>query len=133
MERTMVADVGAKVPGMAEAVEKRAKELGLTPKSFAEHAKLTGPGLAPVRGGHRRGYEAKTLQGVARALRWPLDWYDRLVAGHDWRAFPDVDHPDVPLSVEQRISRLEAQVADLLAMVTSLVAAERQQDPTTPS
>lgn len=118
--------VGTKVPGMAEAVQKRAQALGLTPKTFAQHAHLTGPGLAHVRAGTRRKYEAKTIQGVARALRWPLDWYDRLVAGEDGDRFPDTDHPDVPLSPEQRISRLESQVADLLTMVTALAVEVRE-------
>lgn len=66
---------------MAEAIEKRRKQLGLSPGDFAELTGLTRQGLIPVRAGHRREYQEKTLQGVAAALRWRWDWYERLEKG----------------------------------------------------
>lgn len=76
------------VPGMAEAINQRRKQLGLTPGQFATAAGLTRQGLGRVQKGVRAGYQDRTLLGVARALRWPADWYDRLLRGEDWAHFP---------------------------------------------
>lgn len=70
-----------KIDGLAEAVEARRKELGLTPGQFVEESGLTQPGLATVRNGEDRAYQEKTILGVAKALRWEIDWLDRLRAG----------------------------------------------------
>lgn len=118
---------------MAEAIQKRADQLGVNPSLFEELSNLTGPGLAPVRKGAKRAYQPKTIRGVAVALRWPLDWYERLVAGEDWTTFPDTEHPHAPLSPEQRISRLEAQLAELRTMVVTLAGEVRQQGQGSPS
>lgn len=69
------------VPGMSEAVEGRRKELRLRPGQFAEMAGLTPQGLDPVRKGYRRSYSDRTINGVADALGWPVDWYDRMLEG----------------------------------------------------
>lgn len=70
-----------RVPGMAEAIDARRLELGLTIGNFADAAGLTRQGLDPVRQGLRRQYNDRTILGVARALRWPIDWLDQLEAG----------------------------------------------------
>ncbi len=114
--------VESTVPGMAEAIDKRMRMRRLTPTAFVGLAGLTEPGLAPVRKGVRRRYAAKTILGVAAALRWPVDWYDRLVAGEDWRTFPDTDHADSPLSDRARITALEIEmrrVQEALGEVTA--------------
>lgn len=102
---------------MAEAVEKRRRDRGLSPGGFADAAGLTPQGLAPVRAGQRKRYEDKTIVGVAKALAWSMDWYDRLVAGQ----FPDeVDDrgekaPWEELLAQQReISEKLERIADLL-------------------
>ena len=87
-----MADNNHEVPGMAAAIEGRRRQLKLRVGEFVEAAGLTGPGLDPVRKGYQRRYSERTTDGVATALRWPLDWYDRLVAGEDWHDFPDTDH-----------------------------------------
>lgn len=69
------------VPGMAEAIEERRRSLGMTIGDFAAEAGLTRQGLDPVRRGERRQYNDRTILGVARALRWDHDWYDRILAG----------------------------------------------------
>ena len=68
---------------LAEAVEQRRRELGLTIGDFAAAAGLTRQGLDPIRRGVVKQYEDRTLFGVARALRWAGDWYDRILAGDD--------------------------------------------------
>lgn len=55
------------VPGMAEAIEDRRQMLHLSPTDFARLAGVSMQGLAPVRAGMRRSYQAKVRNGVARA------------------------------------------------------------------
>ena len=105
------------VPGMADAIRRRAEQRGLTPGLFVELSGLTEPGLRPVREGVRKQYAAKTRRGVAVALAWPLDWYDRLLAGEDPDDFPTSDHSPAPMSIEQRISWLEDQVRQIAEQV----------------
>lgn len=71
------------VPGMAERVERRRRELGLTPTGFARAAGLSLQGLAPLRKGYRRAYHDKLKLGVARALHWEDDAVDRLLDGEE--------------------------------------------------
>jgi transcriptional regulator with XRE-family HTH domain len=87
------------VPGMGEAIETRRKSLRLQPGQFAKAAGLTPQGVDPVRKGFRRNYSEKTLIGVAIALRWPLDWYDRLIAGEDPKTWPTVIHAEAHQSL----------------------------------
>lgn len=119
MVRQTVGRVGEdRIPGMAEAIERRATERGLTPSSFAAAANLTGPGLDPVRNGVRKQYAAKTRIGVARALRWPVDWYERILNDEDPATFPDTEHPD---SAEDRLSSVEGAVAEIRAELSQVV------------
>lgn len=118
------------VPGMAEAVEARRKRRKLSPGGFASAAGLTPTGLAPVRKGTRKDYSEKTTVGVARALRWPLDWYDRLLAGEDPASFPDVDHGDVETTgAGEEADDLKATVERLTAVVERLDQAVRDHWP----
>jgi transcriptional regulator with XRE-family HTH domain len=80
------------VPRMAERVEARRRELGLAPGAFAERSGLTAPALAHVRAGRKRRYQESTIYGVARALRWRTDWYERLLADQE----PEVDDGALP-------------------------------------
>lgn len=73
------------VPGMAEAIEHRMELLGMSPGEFAIQAGLSRTAVAHVRAGHRRAYQRRLTRGVAGALRWPNDWYARLLAGEDPR------------------------------------------------
>lgn len=114
---------------MAEAIKGRMQQRGLTPSLFVELSGLTEPGLAPVRRGQRKRYAPRTIAGVATALRWPLDWYERLTVGDDWETFPDVTHPDRPLSDRERLTQVERQLADLRREVAALVERLRQQGP----
>lgn len=69
------------VPGLAEAIESRRKQLRLSPGDFVSVTGLTAPGLAPLRKGHRRNYQEKLKLAVADALRWTPDSIDRLLRG----------------------------------------------------
>src|SRR5689334_1141133 len=69
------------VPGMAETIEARRRQLQLSPGEFSRRAGITRQGLAPVVKGHRRAYQDRVRFGVARALEWEPDAIDRLLAG----------------------------------------------------
>lgn len=105
---------GVEVPGMAERVESRRKELRLSPGDFAKRAGLTRQALADVRGGKRKQYQDVTINGVARALRWKTDWYERLLVGKS----PVVDGKLPPS--DDRIDGLEARVDGLEGALVSL-------------
>ena len=66
---------------LAEIIERRRRELGLTIGAFASTAGLTRQGLDPIRRGVLKSYEDRTIFGIARALRWAPDWYDRILHG----------------------------------------------------
>lgn len=109
------------VPGMKEAIDARRAQRHLSPGEFATAAGLTEQGLAPVRRGDRRNYQDKVRRGVAVALAWPLDWYDRILAGENPAKFPDVEHPNQPLSDRDRITALEVRLNELAEMVERIV------------
>jgi hypothetical protein len=120
----MVGFVSELVPGMAEAVEGRRRQRRLSPSAFADAAGVTVQGLAPVRKGVRRDYQDKIRHGVAAALQWPSNWYDRLLAGEDWTTFPTVEHAPVKSDAE-RIAALEELVLDLAEAVERLTAGQQ--------
>lgn len=121
------------VEGMADAIAGRMADEGITPGLFAELSGLTGPGLTPVRKGQRKAYEPATIRGVATALRWPLDWYDRLLAGDDWRTFPDTEHRPAPRSTVARLTALEAEMVELRQFVSGLADEVRRGGPEAPT
>jgi hypothetical protein len=117
---------------MAEAIHHRAEQRGLSPSRFAEAAGLTEPGLKPVRDGVRKQYALKTRRGVAVALGWPLDWYDRLVAGDDWRSFPEAEHAATPASDRSRLAAVEQEltaIREALAVVVDRVEELARRQP----
>jgi transcriptional regulator with XRE-family HTH domain len=106
---------------MAKAIEDRRRARQLSPSDFARQAGLTVQGIAPVRNGVRKGYQDKVRAGVARALAWPLDWYDRLLAGEDPATFPDTVHPNGPRSDGDRLTAVEAEVAEIRQILDRVV------------
>lgn len=75
------ADEPEVVPGMAEAIEGRMRELRMTVGELVERSGVSGMGLMPLRRGHRRNYRDRVKFGVAEALEWPPDAVDRLLEG----------------------------------------------------
>lgn len=111
------------VPGMAEAIDARRAERGLSPSEFAANAGVTPQGLAPVRRGDRKLYQSKVRIGVARALWWPEDWFERLEAGDDPSTFPTVVPDDALASdeIRTRLAELESEVAEIRTALAELV------------
>jgi hypothetical protein len=100
------------VPGMAEAIERRRLDVGLSKGSLAARAGRSRETLRPVLAGVRRKYDDDTIFGVGRSLRWRNDWYDRLLAG-DEPIEADRDHSDL----DDRVSRLEEQMKEALSIL----------------
>lgn len=75
---------------MAEAIEQRRKVLNLSVGELASAAGITAQALAGYRRGERRDSVAaeRTKRGLASALGWPADWYERLDGGEDPADFP---------------------------------------------
>lgn len=114
---------------MAEAIEARRLARGLSPGQFARDAGLTAQGLVPVRRGYRREYHDKVRVGVARALHWPLDWYDRIRDGEDGLELPETEHADKPASNSERLTALEDRLGRIETVVTELTDELRQRGP----
>ena len=110
------------VPGMAEAIEARRDLVLLSAGGFAEAAGISRPIANQIRRGERRAYSDDTRYGVARALAWPGDWYQRIVNGEDPATF--APPPGV------NIHAIKAAAAEILAATQRLLAAiEVGQDP----
>lgn len=92
---------------MAEAVEARRLELGLSPDAFAAATGLTRTGAGNVRKGERRDYQDKTIIGVATALRWKRDWYDRLLRGDQPEPEDDIIDLDIRAELDAIRARLD--------------------------
>lgn len=69
------------VPALADAIERRRKELNLTPGAFIDATGISGPGLAPLRRGERRAYQERLIAAVTTTLRWTTDSIERLLRG----------------------------------------------------
>jgi transcriptional regulator with XRE-family HTH domain len=106
------------VPGMAEAIERRRRELGLSPGEFAERAGITRQGAGNVRRGVRRQYHDKVKLGVARALGWRADAIDRLLIGEQPVELDEPNPPEPGIELIRReLEELRAEVSRLNARV----------------
>lgn len=101
------------VPGMAEAVEARRKNLGLSVGQLVSATGLTRPGVDNVRNGLLRDYHEKTILGFARGLHWREDWFDRLRAGDA----PVEVKPPRDTGEDDALSALRREVAELRRLV----------------
>lgn len=57
------------VPGLAEAISRRRRQLGMDVADLVQETGLTRPGLAPLLRGERRNYQDRLTLAVCRALR----------------------------------------------------------------
>lgn len=103
------------VPGMADAIERRRQAVGVGKGNLAKIAGVSRETLRPVLAGYRRAYNDETIFGLARALRWQNDWYQRLQAGDAPAELPPID-PEIEArlrAMEDRFSRIETALARL--------------------
>lgn len=112
----MTTDDPKVIPGMAEAIEARRLDLGLTPGAFAEALGQSTQAARNLRNGLDRDYQDSTRFALARALRWPIDAIERIRSGR----LPDAgaSWSDVAEPMDQRVAALEAEVAELRAALS---------------
>lgn len=110
------------VPGMAECIQARCAELGLTPGGFADAAGLTRQGLTDVRSGRRKRYQGVTIYGVAKALRWKPDWYDRILDGQEPEPADEPIDDDRLDAMDRKIDAIAEQVSEVRGAVDQLAA-----------
>jgi predicted transcriptional regulator len=104
------------VPGMAEAIERRRVELGLSPGDFAKAAGVTTQGLQPLRKGVRKDYQLKLKAGAARALGWTSDSIDRLLAGQDPIELPN-GQPATEDKIEAALNLMNDRLAEVIRLL----------------
>ncbi|HXH58430.1 hypothetical protein [Iamia sp.] len=105
---------------MKDAVEQRRTALRLSPGAFAIAAELTRQGVSPVRAGRRRQYEDATIFGVATALRWEPDWYDRLLRGEPPIELTAPVGQDEVTQLRADLSMLEGRVDELDRLIRAV-------------
>ena len=104
------------IPGMAEAIEARRRLLNLSVGELAAIAGITPQALSGYRKGERRDSPAadRTKRGLAIALQWPGDWYERLDAGEDASTFQSPTWAEDRLrGLREERARIEAEIAEL--------------------
>lgn len=106
------------VPALAEAIERRRKQLGLSPTAFAKAAGVSLPGLAPLRRGERRNYQERLTAPVTAALRWTPDSIERILAG-----LPPVELTPEPEDTSDTADALLA----MLARIESAIGARDRE------
>ena len=123
---------------LAEAVERRRKELGLTPNALAEATGLSLQALRNIRRGEIRQYQERLTFPLTQALGWSPDSIDRILAGGD-PVVVEVD--DDALSQLHAVVEAQGRVLVLLAreaiawlddaeqLADGLDVLERLQDP----
>lgn len=115
----MIGGVTETVPGMAEAIESRWPSRFKTATEFQAAVDLSAPTLLSYRRGERK--DAPTTKPAKRqiavALGWPLDWYDRIVAGENPKDWPEQSWAeDKRRTLLAERSRIDAEIAALDAM-----------------
>lgn len=105
------------LPGLAEAIERRRLAVGLGKGHLASAAGLSREGLAPLLKGYRRAYNDSTIIGLARALRWEVDWYERLQHGEP----PTEAEGSASEALDERLTRLEDEVREIRRMLLEIV------------
>lgn len=110
---------------VAETVKRRRTALGLSQRRAADRA-----GLSPTTWGslekHHQRIDDLSRPRFCRALGWTADSIDRILQGEE----PEIDDQAAlePISMEDQIIELRAQLGELRAMVIELADEARQQD-----
>lgn len=117
----------------ADQVERRRKQLGLSPGELATQAGYSTQALLNLRNGVVRNYRDEFKREVCRVLRWSPQSIDRIFAGKP--AIPSKDALNDPLPLGQfrelrtAIEGLSRRVADVVERVESLEHLVARLDP----
>lgn len=112
------------VPGLADAIERRRRDLGLTVGDLARVTGITRQGLAPLREGKRKAYQERLTMPVCRALGWRSDAIERLMQGLAPVELDAVEPDPDPTSVMQLRAELERTTAAIAELQQRLQALE---------
>ena len=108
---------------LARACVRRRAELGLTQEQAGQqNDEISSATLRIIEATGKDSYSARTLIGLAKALRWPLDAPERILAGEDPSEFRTENREKSVLELSARIgslppdkrARLEAYLEGLL-------------------
>lgn len=113
MLRDVTTDEWARV---GAAVRERREGLGLTQLQLATQAGVSESMVRVLETARRTSYRGGNLRAIARALNWPDDAIDRVLAGRppDERLSPPDERPltDRLEALEAEVARLRAELAD---------------------
>lgn len=112
------------VPGMAEAIRRRMKEVGYVDvASFVKAAGISRAGFRPLELGIRKAYQSRLTDPICRTLQWKDDAIERLMRGEQPA---EVSRRGVEPSDRDRIAALERQVGVLFRLSGLDVAEYRE-------
>jgi transcriptional regulator with XRE-family HTH domain len=103
---------------VAEQVKVRREDLGLTQRQVAIAAGTTDRYISAIERAERDTYQQKTLRAIARALGWQSGSIDLILAGGDPVPAAEVT---ATRTIEERVTALEAELAELWALVETSV------------
>jgi transcriptional regulator with XRE-family HTH domain len=111
----MIVSVDDRWRAVAEAVRRRRLALGLTvPEACAASAGMVSVAVWSILENARQDrYKERSLAGVAKALQWPPDAIERVLAGEDPALLTAAPADDRAETVEQRVEALAAKLGEL--------------------
>lgn len=117
------------VPELADAIESRRKELGLTPGQLAQAAGVSAEGLMPLRKGYRKQYQDRLTLAVCRVLGWSADSIDRLLDGEAPVVLDDEPGDDEVSRLRVLRSEVEGLIGDLRSLIRAFADLHGLQQP----
>ena len=108
---------------LAKATVRRRAELGLTQEQAGQqNDEISSATIRLIEAESKESYSARTLIGLAKALRWPLDGPERILAGEDPSGLGSESHDADVIQLSAKIgllppdkrARLEAYLDGLL-------------------
>ncbi len=115
--------MGRDWPAVAEAINRRLRELDLTQLELAQRSQVSVATIRQLQGGstEARRRHPRTLRALSEALQWSPDHLEAVAAGRDPSLDPDHDDP-VVAELEDVKSALTAITARLDAIEQQLAA-----------
>lgn len=95
---------------LARASVRRRAELGLTQEQAGQqNDEISSATIRIIEAAGKDSYSARTLIGLAKALRWPLDGPELILQGTDPKALPTENRETDVLELSARIGALPPQ------------------------
>lgn len=104
------------VDAIAEAIDRRRRELRLTLTEVRDRAGISQSQVSLMANAKGTGYRAETLAAVSQALSWPSDMLQRIGEGETYP--DDLSEDDKFEVIIQRLARTEENFSQRLAQLT---------------